>query len=69
MLDSIRKETDIPIKGFFDFSEEELHSVCELSLQEATFAKKREYDEPFIIEGGEEEVKIVKEKIIRRGMS
>lgn len=69
VLDSIRKETGISIKGFSDFTEEELSSLCGLGQKEATFAKKREYDEPFMIEGGEKEFEIVKRKIKEKGMN
>ncbi len=69
VLESIKKETGIMIKGFSDLTEKELQSLCGLSLEEATFAKKREYDEPFIIEDGEDEVEIVKRKIEERGMN
>jgi len=69
VLDSIRKETGISIKGFSGFTEEELFSLCGLSQKEATFAKKREYDEPFMIEGGEKEFETVKRKIKEKGMN
>ena len=69
ILNSIKNETTIPIKGFSDLTEEEVASLCGLSLKEAAFAKKREYDESFLIEGGEEEIEIVKEKIKERGMN
>jgi len=69
VLESIKKETGITIKGFSDLTERELQPLCGLSLEEATLAKKREYDEPFIIEGGEREVEIVKRKIEERGLS
>jgi len=63
VLDSIRRETGIPIKGFSDLTVEEISSLSGLSLKEAGFAKEREYDEPFLIEGGEREVETVKKKI------
>jgi len=69
VLKLIKKETGISIRGFSDLTEEELASLCGLSLEEAAFAKKREYDEPFIIEDGEDEVEIVKRKIEERGMN
>lgn len=69
LLNSIKKETGIPIKGFSDLTEGELVSRCGLSIKEARFSKKREYDEPFLIEGGEQEVEIVKTKIKERGMN
>jgi len=69
VLDSIGKETGILIKGFSDFTERELSSFCGLGEREATFAKKREYDEPFMIEGGEKEFEIVQRKIKEKGMN
>jgi mannosyl-3-phosphoglycerate phosphatase len=68
VLESIKKETGISIKGFSDLSEEEIKSLCGLSLEEAKLAKQREYDEPFIIEGGETEVDTVTKKIKVKGM-
>jgi mannosyl-3-phosphoglycerate phosphatase len=68
-LDSIRKETGVPIKGFSDLTAEEISSLCGLSLQEAGLAKEREYDEPFLIEGGEQEVETVRKKIAEKGMN
>jgi mannosyl-3-phosphoglycerate phosphatase len=69
ILNSIKNETGIAIKGFSDLTEEELTSLSGLSLREAEFAKKREYDEPFVIEGGDREVEIVKKKIEEKGMN
>jgi len=68
-LDSIKRETGIPIRGFFDLTGEELGSLCGLSPQEAGFARKREYDEPFLVEGGIKEVEIVKKKVEEKGFS
>jgi mannosyl-3-phosphoglycerate phosphatase len=69
VLESIKRETGIRITGFSDLSEEELVSLSGLSPEEASFAKKREYDEPFMIEGGEREVEIVKRTIEKKGMT
>jgi len=69
VLELIKKETGILIKGFSDLTEKEISSVCGLDIKEAVLAKKREYDEPFIIEGGEKEVWLVKEKIEEKGMN
>lgn len=68
-LDSIKNESGISIKGFYDFTEDELTSLCGLSPKEAEYAREREYDEPFIVEGGEKEIEIVKEKIKKKGMN
>jgi mannosyl-3-phosphoglycerate phosphatase len=69
ILNSIKKETGIPIRGFSDLTEKEISSLCALDLKKAAWAKKREYDEPFIIEGGEKEIEIVRRKIEEKGMT
>jgi mannosyl-3-phosphoglycerate phosphatase len=69
ILDSIKKETGISMKGFSDLTEKEISSLCALDLKKAEWAKKREYDEPFIIEGGEKEIEIVRRKIEEKGMT
>src|SRR4030043_710821 len=51
-LETIKKETGIKIRGFSDLTEKEIASLCGLSFKEAGDAKQREYDEPFMIEGG-----------------
>ncbi len=69
VLEWIKKETGILIKGFSDLTEKEISSICRLDSKEAELAKEREYDEPFIIEGSEKEVDLVKEKIKQRGLN
>jgi mannosyl-3-phosphoglycerate phosphatase len=69
ILDSIKEETGISMKGFSDLTEKEISSLCALDLKKAEWAKKREYDEPFIIEGGEKEIEIVRRKIEEKGMT
>jgi len=69
VLESIRKETAIPIKGFSDLTAKELKSLCGLSLEEAESNKEREYDEPFIVEGGQREIEIVRRKIQEKGLN
>jgi mannosyl-3-phosphoglycerate phosphatase len=69
VLESVKEETGILIRGFSDLAEKELVSLCGLSPKEAELAKKREYDEPFVIEGGEKEVEMVKRKIEGKGMN
>jgi mannosyl-3-phosphoglycerate phosphatase len=69
ILDSIKNETGISIKGFSDLTVKELASLSGLSPKEAEFARKREYDEPFLIEGGEREVEIVRRKIEEKGVN
>ncbi|HUL36157.1 MAG TPA: HAD-IIB family hydrolase [Thermodesulfobacteriota bacterium] len=69
VLDSVRKETGVSLKGFSDLTAEEISSICGLSLQEARFSKAREYDEPFLIEGGAGNVETIRKKIVARGMN
>ena len=68
-LEFIKKETGIQIRGFHDLSEKDLVSLSGLTREEAAWAKEREYDEPFLIEGGEREIKIVQKKIRERGLN
>lgn len=68
-LKSIEKEVGVPMKGFSDLTIREISSLSGLSLREAELAKRREYDEPFLIEGGEKEIEIVKERIETKGMT
>jgi len=68
-LEAIKKETGIKIRGFSDLTEKEIASLCGLSMIEAGYAKKREYDEPFMVEGGDKEVEKVREKIEEMGLS
>lgn len=68
-LEFIKKETGIQLRGFHDLSEEDLVLLSGLTREEAVLAKKREYDEPFLIEGGEGEIEIIREKIRERGLN
>lgn len=69
ILDSIKKETGISIRGFSDLTEKEISSLCALDAKRAAWAKKREYDEPFIMEGGAKEIETVRRTIEAKGMS
>jgi mannosyl-3-phosphoglycerate phosphatase len=67
-LEFIKRETGVRIRGFHELSIKELASLSGLSREEADLAKKREYDEPFVIEGGTEEIKTIQKKIKERGL-
>lgn len=67
-LEFIKKETGIRIRAFHELSIKELASLSGLSREEAGLAKKREYDEPFLIEGGAKEIETVQSKIKERGL-
>jgi mannosyl-3-phosphoglycerate phosphatase len=45
------------VKGFGDMTVEEITSISGLSLSEAALSKKRHFDEPFIFEGDEADVR------------
>ena len=49
ILDRIRRALQLEIKGFGDLSFEEVARLCGFSPEEARLAKKREYDEPFLL--------------------
>jgi mannosyl-3-phosphoglycerate phosphatase len=68
-LAAIKTETGVPIRSFHDLTEEELASLCGLSREEAALAKQREYDEPFLLEGGEKEREAVQRKIREKGLN
>lgn len=68
VLESVKQETGMKITGFSDLTEEELSSLTGLSPEEAHFAKRREYDEAFLVEGGPKEVEEVKKRIEEKGM-
>ncbi len=55
ILKRIAVELGITLKGFGDMNVDELANVTGLPVEEAGLAKQREYDEPFIIETGDEE--------------
>jgi mannosyl-3-phosphoglycerate phosphatase family protein len=52
VLETLR-QSGFPVRGFGDMSTEEISGLTGLSLDEARMAQKREFDEPFIIEGDE----------------
>ena len=68
-LEFIKRETGIRIRAFHELSEKELASLSGLSREEAVLAKQREYDEPFLIEGGTKEIETVQRKIKERGLN
>ena len=61
ILDRIRRALQLEIKGFGDLSFEEVARLCGFSPEEAKLAKKREYDEPFLLDE-ENAIQKVREK-------
>ncbi|MCC6263916.1 MAG: HAD-IIB family hydrolase [Bryobacterales bacterium] len=52
------REARCNVRGFADATVEEVARWCEFSTEEATLAKDREYDEPFLLESGDPEALI-----------
>ncbi len=48
-LDRLKRKTGYPLRGFSDMTIQEVASRSGLSLDQAARAKRREYDEPFLI--------------------
>lgn len=51
-LGEIRARTGLNIRGFSDMREEEVAEATGLGPEDVRLARKRQYDEPFIVEGG-----------------
>lgn len=66
-LKSISKETGIRITGISDMSISEIMETTGLDEESSKLASKREYGEPFLIEGDENAAEIVKDHINKRG--
>jgi mannosyl-3-phosphoglycerate phosphatase len=52
LVDSLRLasfESNCPVRGFSQWSVEDISRVCDLPVRRARLAKLREYDEPFVI--------------------
>ncbi len=48
-LAELKRKTGLPLRGFSDMTVGEVASRCRLSLPQAAWAKRRKYDEPFLI--------------------
>jgi mannosyl-3-phosphoglycerate phosphatase len=67
VLDSIKRDTGLNLRGFSEMTIEGLSEVSGLSRELAELAMMREYDEPFRIYGNENDKERVKREIIGRG--
>lgn len=68
VLDSIKRDTGLNLRGFSEMTIEELSEVSGLSRELAELAMMREYDEPFCIYGNENDKRCVRKEIIGRGL-
>lgn len=69
VLDDARKASECRIKGFGDMSVEELSKDSGLDGEAARRAKMREYDEPFRMDGTDEQKKKALKVIEARGLN
>lgn len=66
-LERCRHETGVSVTGFHELSTEEVARLTGLPLQEARWARIREYDEPFLIHE-ERDRPVVEEWVRREGL-
>lgn len=66
-LKSISKQTGINIKGISEMGVSEIMKNTGLDEESAKLASKRDYGEPFLIEGDEDAAEIVKDQIYNKG--
>jgi len=57
------------VKGFGDMTKEEIAEITGLSIDEAIMAKERDFDEPFLFEGDEEETQKLFDAIKGKGFN
>ena len=68
VLKQIEDAVETPLHGFGDLSAAEIMQITGLSSADATLAKMREYDEPFLLEGPQALVEEVCRQIVSRGL-
>jgi mannosyl-3-phosphoglycerate phosphatase len=57
------------VRGFGDMTAEELAGIANMSIDEARMAKKRDFDEPFVFDGGKADEQKLLEAIIAKGFN
>ena len=67
-FEKIKRKLGINIKSIAEFTIDEIVELTGLSREESFLAQKREYTLPFIIYGGEDDVKIIKDEILSSGL-
>lgn len=69
VFEKIKRRTGINIKSITEFTIDEIVELTGLSREEAFLAQKREYSLPFIIYGGEDDIKNIKYEILSSGLN
>ncbi len=67
-IKSLRKE-GFDVRGFGDMSEKEVAHIAGLSIEEAVMAKERDFDEPFIFNGDEQNLNALLASIKSKGLN
>ena len=68
-FEKIKRRAGLNIKSITEFTIDEIVWLTGLSGEEAFLAQKREYMLPFIIYGGEDDVRIIKDEILSLGLN
>ena len=68
VLKQIEDAVETPLHGFGDLSVEDIMQVTGVPRGDATLAKMREYDEPFLLQGPQTLVEEVCRQIVARGL-
>ena len=68
LIEELRRE-GFGVRGFGDMTAQEVAELTGLSIQEAETAKERDFDEPFVFEGNEEEVPALLKAIKGKGFN
>lgn len=67
VLKSVSEETGIEIKGISEMTVSEVMNITGLDEDSAGLASKRDYSEPFLVEGSEQAAETVRSKIKEKG--
>ena len=68
VLKQVEDAVETPLPGFGDLSVDDIMHITRLSRTDATLAKMREYDEPFVLQGPQTLVEEVCRQIVARGL-
>ncbi len=67
-LDVASSEAEVKTRGFSSMTEKEVGLITGLPLSRATKAKQRDFDEPFLLEGGTEEINRLQKVVAGRNL-
>ncbi|ODS31823.1 MAG: mannosyl-3-phosphoglycerate phosphatase [Candidatus Scalindua rubra] len=68
-FEQLKRNTGANIKSITEFTVDEIVELTGLNKEEASLAQKRKYTLPFIVNGGEEHVKNIKNEILSLGLN